>query len=173
MTTCSPFQILIINHGRTWRGNTIFKREKEAGAEAAKIIADVVQATSNVPKGEPFLKVEPPPGKFGTTDFGQEMHLKIGTALEEKYPDVPLILRVRPGLTGVDVSVMYSEDEQMLGFKDAEIKPDSASGQKTLRSQVQRWKNNGKLPQDASVQPLTYDADGNVNLGFKKNQSSK
>jgi hypothetical protein len=72
----------------------------------------------------------------------------------------------------VDV-IVPDKDVPVVGFKYAEIKPNTSSGQKTLGGQTQRWKDGGKLPEDASVQPLTYDADGNVYLGFKLNQKNK
>ena len=58
-------------------------------------------------------------------------------------------------------------------LKYAEIKPNSESGQNTLNRQLERWKNKGVIPEGAAVQPITYDANGNVYLGFKLNQVKK
>lgn len=63
-------------------------------------------------------------------------------------------------MTGIDMSVdpRYSK---MLGFEHIEIKPNTASGLRTLNRQVDRW---GMNP--SSVQPVTYDAHGNIWWGF-------
>ncbi|HEX4086041.1 MAG TPA: hypothetical protein VHY22_14090 [Chthoniobacteraceae bacterium] len=93
--------------------------------------------------------------------------------MQAKYPDVPLTLRLEKGQTGVDVTVDNEEDVPLVGFKYAEIKPNTESGQRKFNNQVQRWKDSGRIPEDATVQPVTYDADGAVHLGFKLNQTSK
>jgi hypothetical protein len=121
---------------------------------------------------KPVFKVDPPAGKFGSGDFGNQIHTAIGNALQAKYPGVPLILRVETGQTGVDVTVPDRYVPQV-GFKYGEIKPNSESGQRTFNKQVQNWEDSGTIPENATVQPITYDADGTVHLGFKLNQPSK
>ena len=149
-----------------------FRQGEPAGSEAATIIAGAFVAISNIPGDQPFLKVEPPAGKFGSGDFGNEMHAKIAEGLKAKYPNVSFVPRVEPGQTGVDITVP-DKDVPDVGFKYAEIKPNSASGQKTFGTQVQRWKDSGQVPQNGIVQPITYDANGDVHLGFKLNQTTK
>jgi RHS repeat-associated protein len=108
-----------------------------------------------------LTKLDPPPGlKFGTTRFGNAMHAKIAAWLQDEFPGVTFELRVRPGETGVDVKVLESAGAGA-GFKLAEIKPRTPSGQRTLGTQVERW---GLKP--GQVVPLTYDAQGNVYAGF-------
>jgi hypothetical protein len=154
-------------------GEYDFRQGEAAGAEAAVIVAGALVAISNIPGDQPFLKVKPPPGKFGTGDFGDKIHPPVGKALQAKYPDVPMTLRIQKGQTGVDVTIDNDQDVPRVGFKYAEIKPNTESGQRSFNDQVQRWKDNGKIPENATVQPITYDADGTVHLGFKLNQSSK
>lgn len=150
-----------------------FQQGEPAGSDAAVIIAGALIAVSNIPANAQFLKVEPPSGEFGSGDFGTEMHSEIAKALKAKFPNVRFDFRVEPGQTGVDVTVLDEHDVPTVGFEHAEIKPNTASGQRTFNDQVQRWKDSGKLPQDAQVPPLAYDADGTIHLGFKLNQTKK
>jgi hypothetical protein len=81
--------------------------------------------------------------------------------LQDLYKGVDLILRVKLGQRGIDVSVPKAHIAR-LGFAHAEIKPLSASGEKKLRQQIWKW---GYDP--STVQAITYDANGNVYFGFR------
>jgi hypothetical protein len=70
-------------------------------------------------------------------------------------------MRVLPGQTGVDVTVGQKYVDQV-GFQYAEIKPLSACGEARFNQQVLNW----NYPEP--VQAITYDASGNVFLGFSK-----
>lgn len=76
------------------------------------------------------------------------------------YRGVEFEFRVKPGQKGVDVTV---PDEFLgrVGFKYAEIKPLTTSGQARFGQQIRGWKLD---PQ--TVRPITYDARGNVYFGF-------
>ena len=96
---------------------------------------------------------------FGTTSFGNFAHGATADLLQKLYPDVNFELRVLPGQTGADVTVpeKFIND---VGFQFGEIKPLTTSGEGSFDRQVLNW----NLP--APVQPITYDAFGNVYLGF-------
>ena len=81
--------------------------------------------------------------------------------LQNLYRDADLILRVKPGEKGIDVSVP-PEHIARLGFAHAEIKPLSASGEKKMRQQVWDWEYD-----PSTVRAITYDANGNVYFGFR------
>ena len=151
----------------------IFRQGEPAGADAAQIVAGAIIGKSNVPADKPFLTVKPPPGKFGYGDFGDAMHESIGGELKAKFPNVPFKINSERGQNGVDVTVLDDDDVPTVGFKYGEIKPNSDSGQRTLLDQVQRWKDKGAIPKSSKVQPITYDADGNVYFGFKLDQNKK
>ncbi len=76
------------------------------------------------------------------------------------YPEANFAFRVLPGQTGVDVTVLGQESIDAVGFEFGEIKPQTASGEATFNRQILNWGSPG------SVQPITYDAAGNVYLGF-------
>jgi hypothetical protein len=99
--------------------------------------------------------------KYGGTDFGNHAHRETGSMLQELYRDAHLILRVKPGEKGIDVSVPETHIAS-LGFAHAEIKPLSASGEKRLRQQILKWEYD-----PSTVQAITYDANGNVYFGFR------
>ena len=94
----------------------------------------------------------------GTTLYGSYAHGQIGDLLEELYPGVKFILRVRPGQRGIDVQVP-DESVGEVGYKFGEIKPRTFSGEAAFNRQLQQW---GAGP----VQSITYDAAGNVYYGF-------
>jgi hypothetical protein len=102
---------------------------------------------------------------FGTASFGNKAHEATAALLEKLYPEVAqeggFTIRVLPGQTGVDVTVGEDFVDQV-GFQYAEIKPLSASGERRFNQQVLNW----NLPEN--VQAITYDANGNVFLGFLK-----
>lgn len=97
---------------------------------------------------------------FGTTTFGNYAHVETANLLQSLYPEVNFAFRVLPGQTGVDVEVLGQESIDAVGFQYGEIKPLTASGEVRFNQQILRW----DLP--APVQPITYDAAGNVFLGF-------
>jgi hypothetical protein len=96
---------------------------------------------------------------FGTTKFGNYAHGAVVKLLKESYSEAKFIFRAGPGQAGVDVQV-EQESIEAVGFRFAEIKPLTASGKSSFNRQVLNW----DLP--APVQPITYDAAGNVFLGF-------
>jgi hypothetical protein len=130
-------------------------------------IASASVATNSVPtaaESGPKLigSFTPPAGlKYGGTDFGIHAHEKAARILQDRYTDVPLVLRVARGEQGVDVSVPEKYIASV-GFAHAEIKPLSASGEKKLRQQVFKWEYD-----PSTVQAITYDANGNVYFGFR------
>ena len=71
-----------------------------------------------------------------------------------------IIDRTAPGMRGVDISVDPIFAKQ-LGFEHIEIKPNTASGLRSLNTQVKKW---GYNPN--SVRAVTYDAKGNIFWGF-------
>lgn len=113
-------------------------------------------------------EVKPPDssfGTFGSGNFGNEMHRRIVAWLKRKYPNVTFHFDVTPGTTGIDVKVL-NQGERQTGFKFAEIKPRTSSGFNSFTRQVQNWINKGSIPKNAKVQPITYDADGNIFTSF-------
>ena len=97
---------------------------------------------------------------FGTTTFGDYAHNAVASRLPDLYPGAKFIFRVLPGQKGVDVTVVGQKWIDAVGFPFAEIKPLTASGEASFSRQVSRW----NLP--GPVQPITYDAAGNVYLGL-------
>jgi hypothetical protein len=73
--------------------------------------------------------------------------------------DVDFEFRVQPGQTGVDITVIGSNNP--FSWTRAEIKPNTASGFKTFNTQVRNW---GYGPGD--VHAITYDGNGFVRDGF-------
>jgi RHS repeat-associated protein len=135
------------------------------GIELGLFTGNVISLTAA--EETPFLQVTPPEGTFGSGNFGNAMHQAIADELQTQFPDVTFDeINIKPGQNGVDI-VVNDADVNTVGFKYGEIKPNSTSGQNTFNRQVQNWQNNGTIPQNATVQPITYDANGNVNLGFR------
>lgn len=97
---------------------------------------------------------------FGTTLFGNYAHQEIADLLDEMYPDVFFIFRVRPGQGGIDVEVPENAIS-VVGHAYLEIKPLTPSGERSFYEQLERW---GVGP----VQALTYDSSGNLYYGFRK-----
>jgi hypothetical protein len=101
--------------------------------------------------------VEPPSGLvFGTTSYGNYMHAAIADWFAENYPDRDFDFRVRPGQTGIDIEYLRGPDP---GFKYAEIKPNTPSGQASYQYQLGNWQAKGKYL-DGKIQPLAYDEYG-------------
>jgi hypothetical protein len=99
---------------------------------------------------------------FGTTSFGDYMHIQAGAMLQARLQAqgvTGIIIRTGPGLRGVDITVPRAF-EQQLGFRYIEIKPNTASGLSRFNAQVRNW---GYDP--ASVKAVTYDAQGNLRWG--------
>ena len=85
-------------------------------------------------------------------------HAQIGGIIKDRLDGFPIILRVPPGMQGVDIEM----DEQLafrLGEQYLEIKPLTESGSARLRIDLARW----KLPE--AVRPVLYDYDGNIFYG--------
>jgi len=76
------------------------------------------------------------------------------------YPDALFDFRVLPGQRGIDVTVLDDPTAEV-GYQFGEIKPLTASGEAAFNRQLQQW---GVGP----VQPITYDAAGNVYYGFRR-----
>ena len=81
--------------------------------------------------------------------------------MQDRYYDVPVVLRVARGEHGGDVSVPEPYIASV-GFAHAEIKPLSASGERKMRQQILDWEYD-----PSTVQAITYDANGNVYFGFR------
>ena len=94
----------------------------------------------------------------GTPVFGNQMHARIKTMLERMYPHTQFYFRIKPGETGVDVTVTGGANP---GFRFAEIKPGNLRQQMRFNSQVENW---GLKP--GEVLPITYDPTGGVYFGF-------
>lgn len=71
-------------------------------------------------------------------------------------------LNVLRGQPGIDVTVLGPRGIARMGFEYAEIKPLTLSGERRLLTQANNW---GLKPQQ--IQPITYDANGNIYYGFK------
>ena len=95
------------------------------------------------------------------TEFGIYAHGEIAKELAKIYDGVPFIFRVARGQTGVDVEVLEQEWIDAVGFRYAEIKPLSASGEARFNRNVFDW----NLP--APVQPIAYDKAGRFFWGFR------
>jgi hypothetical protein len=93
--------------------------------------------------------------EFGTTRFGNYAHDAIEKLPRQRYPGANFVFRTRPGQTGVDVEVEQKWID-VVRFRFVEIKPMTASGRTRFNRQVLNW----DLPEP--VQPLTYDAAGNI-----------
>jgi hypothetical protein len=78
------------------------------------------------------------------------------------HPDVDFEFNVLPGQRGIDVRIRKPEAAARVGFGHAEIKPLTASGERSMLRQIASW---GLTPEQ--VQPITYDAYGNVYYGFR------
>jgi hypothetical protein len=96
----------------------------------------------------------------GTTTFGNYAHKEIAKLLQQNYPEANFIFRIRPGQIGPDVELVEQEAIDAVGFRYGEIKPLTNSGKSSFNRQVLNW--------DLAdpVQPITYDAAGNVFWGF-------
>ena len=98
---------------------------------------------------------------FGSGLFGDEAHEAIGAFLRRQNPGVAMDLNVLRGQRGIDVTVLEPRGIAQLGFKWAEIKPLTLSGERTLLRQSSGW-----YLKPRQIQPITYDAKGNIFLGF-------
>ena len=111
--------------------------------------------------GPPQIGAFIPPDNvtYGTTLFGNYAHEKIADILGRLYPAATFKFRVLPGQRGIDVTVLNDPDGKV-GYQFGEIKPLTASGESAFNRKLQQW---GVGP----VQPITYDAAGNVYHGFR------
>jgi hypothetical protein len=97
----------------------------------------------------------------GTTTYGDLVGKQIGNLMQDRLPDVPMILRLSPGQKGVDIELPELQVDDV-GARYLEIKPLTDSGFRSFRSQIARW----KLTEP--VLPVTYDYDGNIYYGFPR-----
>jgi len=98
--------------------------------------------------------------QFGTATFGNYAHEEIAKQLEDMFPDVLFEFNIRPGETGVDV-IVPEEAASRVGFEYAEIKPLTPSGEASFMRQSENWRFS-----PGELEAITYDANGNVYLGF-------
>ncbi len=147
---------------------------KGALAIAELLVLRGVSKLIRIPKGLDIPKIFPQFGpissfklpdnwKFGSGLAGDYAHEEIGKYLGQAYIDADIsdvIIRTKPGQTGVDVEIpeRYAKN---LGYRYIEIKPNSPSGETTLKTQVSRWGFDSK-----EVRSITYDAKGNFRWGF-------
>lgn len=96
---------------------------------------------------------------YGTTLYGNYAHQQIADLIQDMYPDIKFIFRVRPGQRGIDVEVRNDDAVPNIGHKFMKIKPLTPSGLRSFNEQLERW---GVGP----VQALTYDSAGNLYYGF-------
>jgi hypothetical protein len=73
---------------------------------------------------------------FGTTAFGNKMHLKFKSFLKKLFPKTEFAFNVRPGQTGPDAVVTGGTYP---GFSRAELKPFSLSGWRQFSVQEGNW----------------------------------
>jgi hypothetical protein len=139
------------------------KEQHALSSASASAATDSVATAAATERGPKLIGSFTPRAdlKYGGTKFGNYAHQEIGRMLQDLYKGVGLILRVKPGQRGIDVSVP-KEHAASLGFAHAEIKPLSASGEKKLQQQIWNW---GYDP--STVRAITYDANGNVYFGFR------
>jgi hypothetical protein len=154
-----------MNSGARASGPSSFegKEQHALGSASASAATNSVATATAAASGPKLIGSFTPRAdlKYGGTKFGNHAHQETGSMLQDLYKDVGLILRVKPGQRGIDVSVP-KEHIASLGFAHAEIKPLSASGEKKLQQQIWNW---GYDP--STVRAITYDANGNVYFGFR------
>jgi hypothetical protein len=100
--------------------------------------------------------------KFGTTTFGNIMHKAIVDWLNSQYPDTEFRLRLGRGQTGIDIEYVSGTKPSFIRGDKAEIKPLSASGQRSFADQIRNW----NLDRSDTIDAITYDAWGNIYHGF-------
>ncbi len=117
-------------------------------------------------------KVDPPTHLLGpdgkpNVPFGNATHELIADWLRQQYKgvNVEFKFQVKPNQRGVDVTVL-KDGWRQTGFKFAEIKPRSTSGQSAMTRQVRNWVKGGKVNSWNKVKAITYDADGNIYIGW-------
>jgi len=81
--------------------------------------------------------------------------------VKDRLPDAEIILRISPGMKGVDIELPEPEISE-LGARYLEIKPLTDSGFKRFRADIARWK------LSEPVLPITYDHEGNIYYGFPR-----
>jgi hypothetical protein len=101
-----------------------------AGGSGPMNTEETAGAGNTIPEqGSVWGNVTPPQGNFGSGNFGNAMHQNIADWLEEKFPNVNFDISIKPGQTGVDITVPDA-NVGTVGFKYGEIKPNTVSGQK-------------------------------------------
>jgi hypothetical protein len=118
-------------------GPSSFEKEQHAPLASASAATNSIPRATAAASGPKLIgSFTPPAGlKYGGTDFGIHAHEKAARILQDRYYDVPLVLRVARGVQDVDVSVPEPYIARV-GFAHAEIKPLSASGEKKMRQQI-------------------------------------
>jgi RHS repeat-associated protein len=103
---------------------------------------------------------QPKPGeKFGTTLFGNTAHDNFPALVKELFPETQFQFNTTRGARGPDA--VWLGGPKPFGKGNLELKPDTASGQKSYRTQVNRW----GVGDD--IAPITYDEGGNFYNGFR------
>ena len=101
----------------------------------------------------------PPNAVPGTTTYGNLVGAQIGRLVQDRFPNLVMILRTSPGMRGGDIELQFG-DADLTGFQYGEIKPLTDYGYRSFNTQVARWK------LDGPVHVFTYDYQGNIYYGF-------
>jgi RHS repeat-associated protein len=97
--------------------------------------------------------------KFGTTTFGDVAHDNFPALVRKQFPETQFQFNTARGAKGPDA--VWLSGPKPFGKRNLELKPDTASGQKTFRTQANRW----GVGDD--IAPITYDKGGNFYNGFQ------
>ena len=92
------------------------------------------------------------------TVAGNAMHKEMAGWLAKRYKGTDFKFAIKPGQRGIDVTVIKGKP----GFKFAEFKPRTSSGQRSFEVQMRRW---GHDPAQTKV--FTYDRYGRIYEGWR------